>query len=176
MHHTITIDTTADREIIDITDLVRDVLRDEGHDRDGGDHGNAGPGIATVVSQHTTCAVIVNENEHFLKSDILSYLDAAVPKDPTGRFGHNDLGRRPATVRDRKAIEENGCGGFGSVEEFMEAEPVNAHAHVQAVLCGNSVTFGVEERGELGLGMWQSVMFVELDGPRRRKVKVTVVR
>lgn len=47
----------------------------------------------------------------------------------------------------------------------------NAHAHLQAVLLGNSVTVPVEN-GRLILGTWQRILFLELDGPRRRRVYV----
>lgn len=50
----------------------------------------------------------------------------------------------------------------------------NAHAHLQAILLGNSRTIPVEE-GCLALGTWQRVLFVELDGPRRRNVIVRVL-
>jgi len=50
----------------------------------------------------------------------------------------------------------------------------NAHAHHQAVLLGNSRTIPVEE-GCLALGTWQRVLFVELDGPRRRSVLIKVL-
>lgn len=50
----------------------------------------------------------------------------------------------------------------------------NAHAHLQAVLLGNSRTIPVEE-GCLALGTWQRVLFVELDGPRRRSVLIKVL-
>jgi secondary thiamine-phosphate synthase enzyme len=49
----------------------------------------------------------------------------------------------------------------------------NADAHLRATVLGESVTVPVEE-GELALGTWQSVLFVECDGPRTRKVDVTV--
>ena len=45
----------------------------------------------------------------------------------------------------------------------------NAHAHLQAVLLGNSATIPVE-RGRLILGTWQRILFLELDGPRQRRV------
>ncbi|HIH44614.1 MAG TPA: YjbQ family protein [Candidatus Methanoperedenaceae archaeon] len=51
----------------------------------------------------------------------------------------------------------------------------NAHAHLQAVLLNSSVTVPIE-KGSLLLGTWQRVFFVELDGPRSRKVHVSVVR
>ncbi|NYT02567.1 MAG: YjbQ family protein [Methanosarcinales archaeon] len=50
----------------------------------------------------------------------------------------------------------------------------NAHAHIQAALLGNSAVIPVE-RGSLLLGTWQRVLFLELDGPRRRRVMVKVL-
>ena len=50
----------------------------------------------------------------------------------------------------------------------------NAHSHLRAVLLGTSVTIPID-RGELVLGTWQSIFFVEFDGPRQREVFVTVV-
>ena len=50
----------------------------------------------------------------------------------------------------------------------------NAVAHLQATVLGESVTIPVVE-GELDLGSWQSVLFVECDGPRTRRVSVTVI-
>ncbi len=50
----------------------------------------------------------------------------------------------------------------------------NAHAHMQAVLLGNSAVIPVE-RGKLVLGTWQKILFMELDGPRRRRIHVKVV-
>lgn len=50
----------------------------------------------------------------------------------------------------------------------------NAHAHLQAVLLGNSATIPVE-RGRLILGTWQRILFLELDGPRQRRVYVKMV-
>lgn len=50
----------------------------------------------------------------------------------------------------------------------------NAHAHLRAVLLGNSSVVPVE-RGRLVLGTWQRILFVELDGPRRRRVYVKAI-
>lgn len=49
----------------------------------------------------------------------------------------------------------------------------NADAHLRATVLGESVGIPVED-GELALGTWQSVLFVECDGPRTRKVDVVV--
>ena len=40
----------------------------------------------------------------------------------------------------------------------------NAHAHLRAVVLGSSVTIPIK-RGALALGTWQSILFVECDGP-----------
>lgn len=50
----------------------------------------------------------------------------------------------------------------------------NARSHLQAVILGNSIDIPVED-GRLALGTWQSVFFVELDGPRRRRLTVRII-
>ncbi|MBM4240262.1 MAG: YjbQ family protein [Euryarchaeota archaeon] len=50
----------------------------------------------------------------------------------------------------------------------------NADSHIRAFYVGSSETIPVEN-GSMNLGTWQSVFFVELDGPRSRKVMVTVI-
>jgi secondary thiamine-phosphate synthase enzyme len=55
---------------------------------------------------------------------------------------------------------------------FAHAEG-NSDAHLMATLLGSSVTVPVEA-GRLRLGTWQGIFFVELDGPRSRKVWVNV--
>jgi len=49
----------------------------------------------------------------------------------------------------------------------------NADAHLRATLVGHSVTVAVQG-GAPVLGTWQRVLFVELDGPRRRRLRVGV--
>jgi len=49
----------------------------------------------------------------------------------------------------------------------------NAAAHIKAAILGPGETIPVRE-GRLLLGTWQAVMLVELDGPRSRRVVVTV--
>ena len=50
----------------------------------------------------------------------------------------------------------------------------NAAAHIQSAILGPGETIPVHA-GKLLLGTWQAVMLVELDGPRERRVVVTVV-
>ncbi|MFC3476556.1 secondary thiamine-phosphate synthase enzyme YjbQ [Halobacterium litoreum] len=49
----------------------------------------------------------------------------------------------------------------------------NADAHLRAMLLGESATIPVRD-GDLALGTWQAVLFVECDGPRTRSLSVTV--
>lgn len=50
----------------------------------------------------------------------------------------------------------------------------NAAAHIKAAILGPSETVPVKG-GRLVLGTWQSIMLVELDGPRERQVIVQIV-
>ena len=49
----------------------------------------------------------------------------------------------------------------------------NSDAHTKASLMGSSVTVPVVA-GALQLGTWQGIYFAEFDGPRRRRVLVSV--
>ncbi len=49
----------------------------------------------------------------------------------------------------------------------------NAAAHIKAAIVGPSETVPVKNR-RLMLGTWQSLMLVEFDGPRERKVIVQI--
>lgn len=50
----------------------------------------------------------------------------------------------------------------------------NAHSHIIASLVGSSELIPVEG-GKLVLGTWQRVFLMEADGPRRRRVNVTLL-
>ena len=50
----------------------------------------------------------------------------------------------------------------------------NADAHIRSTLVGSSQMLPIRG-GDLALGTWQSVFFCEFDGPRKRRVLVTVV-
>jgi len=67
------------------------------------------------------------------------------------------------------------------IEKIQEVVPVmgykhgeNGPAHIQASILGNSVVVPVDNGMPL-LGTWQRILFVELDGPRRRRVGVKVI-
>lgn len=50
----------------------------------------------------------------------------------------------------------------------------NAHAHIKAALLGPSELVAVKG-SDLLLGTWQRILLVELDGPRSRKLSVTLL-
>jgi secondary thiamine-phosphate synthase enzyme len=102
-------------------------------------------GIVSITSQHTTTAISVNEYEERLLEDIKQFLNRLAP--PGDKYLHNDIHLR----------------------DCPPDEPENAHSHLCAMMLGNSEVIAVAD-GELILGQYQSVMLVELDGPRSRKV------
>lgn len=50
----------------------------------------------------------------------------------------------------------------------------NSAAHIKSTVVGVSRTVPIKDGG-LSLGTWQSIFFCEFDGPRRRKLYVTVL-
>ena len=54
-------------------------------------------------------------------------------------------------------------------------DPSHAWSHMASSILGPSLTVPVSG-GKLVLGTWQSVLLVELDGPRERDLHVTLVR
>jgi len=109
-------------------------------------------GVALVRALHTTAAVVVNENEPLLLGDLKAMLERLAPE--TGTYAHDDFRRRTVNLEP--------------------GERRNGHAHARAFLLGDSKSIGVIEGG-LDLGRWQSILLVELDGPRYRSVSVTVM-
>jgi len=108
-------------------------------------------GMATITSLHTTCALSVNENEERLFADIRDFFLTIAP--PDGSYQHNDLHLRVNIPPD---------------------EPENAHSHLIAMMLGNSETVTIHH-GELVLGRYQSILLLEMDGPRERRLAVQVV-
>jgi secondary thiamine-phosphate synthase enzyme len=108
-------------------------------------------GIVNVQTLHTTTAVIVNEHEPRLLADFQSLLETAAPND--GRYQHDDTTMRTVNLTD--------------------VERPNGHAHCRALMLPSSACLNVAE-GQILLGRWQRVFFVELDGPRDREVSVLV--
>ncbi len=96
-------------------------------------------GQVTVISRHTTAFVNINEKEERLLEDMECYLKRLVPKD--GNYLHNI---NPVDGRH------------------------NAHSHLLGLFMNSSETIPFAE-GKMLLGEWQSIFFIELDGPREER-------
>lgn len=106
-------------------------------------------GVVHVLTLHTTTGLVLNENEPLLLADLRRTLECLSPADVV--YGHDDIVRR-------------GCPAD---------EPKNGAAHCRALMLPSSQCLPVRG-GRLALGRWQSLFLVELDGPRRRTLRLTV--
>lgn len=59
-------------------------------------------------------------------------------------------------------------------ESFFKHAEGNSDSHIKASLVGLSAQIPIKN-GKLVLGTWQSVYFCEFDGPRNRRVSVTII-
>jgi secondary thiamine-phosphate synthase enzyme len=134
---TFTVTTEECTEIADITEQVRNALRQF----------PVQTGIALVNTMHTTCALFMNEFQAALIDDLKNMLERLVPG--RGGYRHDD-------------------------PRYSDCERGNANAHLRAALLGRSIAVGVSD-GELVLGRFQSIIFAELDGPRKRDITVQVI-
>jgi secondary thiamine-phosphate synthase enzyme len=100
-------------------------------------------GHILVFSRHTTTALAVNEYEVRLLEDIKVFLRKIAPVSES--YLHNDLHLRIVPPD----------------------EPMNAHSHLMAMMLNNTELIPVVD-GKLALGTYQSILFFELDGPRKR--------
>jgi secondary thiamine-phosphate synthase enzyme len=137
--------TAGGLTVSDITEDVAATVRESG----------VRNGIACVYSPHTTCSVRVNEWEAGFLEDFATLLRRLVPND--GYDAQEDWDRRT----------ENIC------PEDMEIG--NGHAHCMSMLLGPAGESIPVRDGELMLGTWQRVLFLELDRERDRRWVVQVV-
>lgn len=104
-------------------------------------------GIALINTLHTTCALFINEFQAALMEDLKAMIERLVPE--RSGYRHDD-------------------------PRYSDCERGNAHSHLRASLLGRSIAIGVTH-GDLTLGRFQSVIFAELDGPRRREIAIQVL-
>ena len=129
----------------DITDEVTETVRESG----------VQDGIVCIYSPHTTCCVRVNEYERGMFEDFGALLRRLIPHETY--YAHDDWDRRT----------ENIC------PEDMDKG--NGHSHCMAMLLGGAGESVPIRNGELQLGHWQRVLFIELDCERDRRWLVQVV-
>ena len=137
--------TAGGLAVTDITDEVNAAVRESGVEN----------GIACVYSPHTTCCVRVNEFESGFLEDFATLLKRLVPSE--GYYAHDDWGKRT----------ENLC------PEDMDFG--NGHSHCMSMLLGSAGESIPVADGDLMLGQWQRVLFIELDRERDRRWLVQVV-
>ena len=115
--------------------------------RDIVQNSSVGSGIALINTLHTTCALFVNEFQAALIDDLKGLVERLVPG--RGGYRHDD-------------------------PRYSDCERGNAHSHLRAALLGRSIAVGVNN-GELALGRFQSIIFAEFDGPRKREIDVQLI-
>lgn len=104
-------------------------------------------GMLSIASLHTTCAVFINEFQTALLADIRAFLERTVVRD--AGWVHND-------------------------PVHSDCDRSNADAHLRALLLGHTMTLQVSGK-DIVLGQWQRVLVAELDGPRRRSIRLSVM-
>jgi secondary thiamine-phosphate synthase enzyme len=96
---------------------------------------------------HTTCTVFINEFQTALLVDIKKFLESVVARD--AEWLHND-------------------------PQHSDCDRMNADSHLRAMILGHSLTLQVSG-GEVVLGQWQRILMAELDGPRSRTLRLSVM-
>jgi secondary thiamine-phosphate synthase enzyme len=109
-------------------------------------------GLVNIQSMHTTATLILNENEPLLIKDIKKNLSAIAPQEVD--YNHDNFEVRTVNMCDD--------------------ECANGHAHCKATYLTPTNTLNLID-GELQLGKWQRILFIELDRARTRKVQVQVM-
>lgn len=139
-------------------------------------------GVITVISRHTTTAITINEREKRLARDMEDYLLRLAPPDERSsstakqegvRYHHNDIEKRPDGDEEAQRCRQNGWEIDDSkmLKKWRDQEPINAHSHLLSMLLGSSESIPVVN-GEMVIGQWQSILLVDLDGPRDRTVGI----
>ena len=77
-HEAFTLDTVADGEVIDVTDLAQKALANSG----------VAEGIATVFIAHSTCGVTIIECEPGCNADLNTIMERIAPE--SDRWEHNE--------------------------------------------------------------------------------------
>jgi secondary thiamine-phosphate synthase enzyme len=141
-HTAIRIDTHHATQFIDVTAAVEALVAAAGLQF----------GLVNVQTLHTTTAVIVNEHEPLLLTDMAALLARLAPEDAVYRH-------------DNVSLRTVNC---------VLGERPNGHSHCRALLLAPAVCLNVAG-GRLQLGRWQRILFVELDGPRPRDLSVLLL-
>jgi len=144
-HREVSLRTAGGLSVTDITEDVRTAVEASGVEQ----------GICCVYSPHTTCSVRVNEFERGFLEDFAVLLRRLVPTEHY--YAHDDWDRRTENISEE------------------EQEVGNGHSHCMSMLLGPAGESIPVRDGELCLGQWQRILFLELDRERDRRWLVQVV-
>ncbi|KAL9180583.1 hypothetical protein ACHAXT_011036 [Thalassiosira profunda] len=142
-------------------------------------------GAVHVISRHTTTAITINERESRLAQDVEDFFLQICPPDERSssaqrregvRYLHNDINQRPDGEEEAQRCRDNGwdIDNPQELQRWRNQEPINAHSHLISMMVGSSECIPVVD-GEMVIGQWQSVLLVDLDGPRERTVGVQLM-
>ncbi len=109
-------------------------------------------GLVNIQILHTSSALMMNENEPLLLQDIKKNLENCAPEKQS--YQHDDFSIRTVNM----------CPG----------ECANGHSHCKAIHLLANITINLINN-KLQLGQYQSIMLVELDRSRPRKVQIQII-
>ncbi len=132
IHDSIDLTTNYKTELTNITSQIINIIHEHGITN----------GLVNISTEHTTSAIIINEDESNLRADIEKYVTEVVSDDKN--YNHDKIDN-------------------------------NASSHLRSVLFSPTETLPIID-GYLKLGTWQSIFFLELDGPRDiRNINITII-
>jgi secondary thiamine-phosphate synthase enzyme len=129
-------------DFIDVTDKVKKIV----------EKSKIKNGLLNIQSKHTTVAVVVNENEPLLISDMKKMLERLAPKKQD--YQHDNFEIRTVNM----------CDG----------ECANGHSHCKQIILNSSCTLNIV-KSVLDLGVWQRIFIIELDRSRPRDISFMVI-
>lgn len=120
------------------------------------DEWNIANGHVHVMVMHTTCSLVIQEDEPCLiNSDLFRILEKLAPVE--GHYQHDDFSVRTQNLDSKRKERKNGF------------------AHMRALLIGKpEYTIPVRD-GKLALGRWQQILFLDFDTRERIQPRTVTV-
>ncbi len=133
------------KECLDFIDITDEI-------KDFVKESNIKNGLVNIQTMHTTAMLTLNENEPLLMQDMKKHLSEVSPQSLT--YNHDNFEIRTVNM--------------------CEGECANGHSHCKALHLLANITLNLID-GKLQVGMWQRVLFIELDRERGRKIQVQII-
>ncbi len=153
---TIEIQTEHDTQVLTITDRIKPLVPKS-------------YGMLFLFNLHTTSAIAMNENEQGLHRDLVDFFKMVVPKPKVPGSRYEDF------------VVSGGKGAFyhhddlsSRTQNLREQERSNGWAHIRSLLLPQQLWIPYKA-GELVLGQFQEVLYLEFDGPQKRSLYYRLV-